>query len=222
MRADLHVHSIYSYDGRMSIKEIAKVARRRKIDAVAITDHDRITLKRRAVEYGVILIPGVERSYGKMHVLMIGECVAEMKRKPELEELSDYECLVVLAHPERSRVPEEIARRFMVSEVNGRSSMENVLKVISKRELLSAGSDAHSRFQLGRTYLFDEGIVYDGTFRRIDIAMSSFSKALRKGGIRRAIINALGIIKTRKERLVIRNKNSEKILSRLELIRPEG
>lgn len=41
MKADLHVHSCYS-DGNMTVEEILKYAESKKIDVVAITDHDNL------------------------------------------------------------------------------------------------------------------------------------------------------------------------------------
>ena len=37
---DLHVHSDASFDGRMSVRQIALLAKARGIDGVAICDHD--------------------------------------------------------------------------------------------------------------------------------------------------------------------------------------
>ena len=39
-RADLHVHTSASPDGRSSLEEIARAARRAGLDAVASTDHN--------------------------------------------------------------------------------------------------------------------------------------------------------------------------------------
>jgi predicted metal-dependent phosphoesterase TrpH len=62
--ADLHIHSIYSYDGTTSISSILGRARQIGLDVIAITDHDEITGSLKAVEFapnfGIEVIPGIE------------------------------------------------------------------------------------------------------------------------------------------------------------------
>jgi predicted metal-dependent phosphoesterase TrpH len=62
--ADLHIHTIYSYDGTASVRAVLERARRIGLDVIAITDHDEIRGSRRALElaseYEVEVIPGVE------------------------------------------------------------------------------------------------------------------------------------------------------------------
>ena len=62
--ADLHVHTIYSYDGTASVTAVLKRARQIGLDVIAITDHDEINGSIKALElaskYDVEVIPGVE------------------------------------------------------------------------------------------------------------------------------------------------------------------
>jgi predicted metal-dependent phosphoesterase TrpH len=62
--ADLHIHSIYSYDGTASVTAILKRAEQIGLDVIAITDHDEIAGSLKAMEvaskYGVEVIPGTE------------------------------------------------------------------------------------------------------------------------------------------------------------------
>ena len=62
--ADLHLHSIYSYDGTASVTAILKRAKKINLDVIAITDHDEISGSLKALElaskYGVEVIPGTE------------------------------------------------------------------------------------------------------------------------------------------------------------------
>jgi predicted metal-dependent phosphoesterase TrpH len=63
-RADLHLHTIYSYDGTASVPAILKRAKQLGLDVIAITDHDEIEGALKAMEiapnYGVEVIPGIE------------------------------------------------------------------------------------------------------------------------------------------------------------------
>ena len=62
--ADLHIHTIYSYDGTASVPAVLIRAKQTGLDVIAITDHDEIKSSLKALElshmYGVEVIPGVE------------------------------------------------------------------------------------------------------------------------------------------------------------------
>ena len=62
--ADLHIHTIYSYDGTASVPAVLKRARHIGMDVIAITDHDEIAGSLKALElaskYGMEVIPGIE------------------------------------------------------------------------------------------------------------------------------------------------------------------
>ena len=42
MKYDLHIHSKYSSDGIMDVKDIMKIAIKRGLNGIAITDHNTI------------------------------------------------------------------------------------------------------------------------------------------------------------------------------------
>jgi predicted metal-dependent phosphoesterase TrpH len=62
--ADLHLHTIYSYDGTASLSAVLSRAKQLGLDVIAITDHDEIKGALKAMElapnYGVEVIPGIE------------------------------------------------------------------------------------------------------------------------------------------------------------------
>lgn len=62
--ADLHLHTIYSYDGTASPAAVLSRAKQVGLDVIAITDHDEIAGALKAMEiapnYGVEVIPGIE------------------------------------------------------------------------------------------------------------------------------------------------------------------
>ncbi len=62
--ADLHIHSIHSYDGTATVPAILNRARQAGLNVIAITDHDEIKGSLKALDlapaYGVDVIPGVE------------------------------------------------------------------------------------------------------------------------------------------------------------------
>ncbi len=78
MKFDLHVHSEYSKDSKSSHDDILKSARKRGLDGFAICDHDTVegglACQKRALELGLGLtvIPGVEVTCSKGHILVLG------------------------------------------------------------------------------------------------------------------------------------------------------
>ena len=62
--ADLHLHTIYSYDGTATVQAVLRRAREVGLNVIAITDHDEIAGALEAVKlashYGVEVIPGSE------------------------------------------------------------------------------------------------------------------------------------------------------------------
>jgi predicted metal-dependent phosphoesterase TrpH len=71
--ADLHIHSIYSYDATTTVRAVLKQAADVGLDVIAITDHDEIRgaleAQQLAPQYGVEVIPGVEVSTSDGHLL---------------------------------------------------------------------------------------------------------------------------------------------------------
>ena len=72
--ADLHIHSIYSYDGTSSIPAILKhVIDHTDLNVIAITDHDTTDGVHEAMDlapaYGIEVIPGCEISTAEGHLL---------------------------------------------------------------------------------------------------------------------------------------------------------
>ena len=75
-KADLHIHSTYSYDGTATVPAILEhVKRNTDLDVIAITDHDEIDGALEAValapKYGLAVIPGVEVSTAEGHLLAL-------------------------------------------------------------------------------------------------------------------------------------------------------
>lgn len=62
--SDLHIHSIYSYDGTAAVPDILARAKEVGLDVIAITDHDEIRGSLLALElaprYDIEVIPGME------------------------------------------------------------------------------------------------------------------------------------------------------------------
>ena len=64
MKIDLHIHTRTGSDGSLSVDEVFREAKKRKLDLISISDHDSIDAQERAIalarEYGISCITGVE------------------------------------------------------------------------------------------------------------------------------------------------------------------
>jgi predicted metal-dependent phosphoesterase TrpH len=77
--ADLHIHTIHSWDGVCAVSAVLQyVIEHTKLNVIAITDHDEIRGALEAVElapaYGVEVVPGSEISTADGHVLALFIC----------------------------------------------------------------------------------------------------------------------------------------------------
>ena len=80
--ADIHVHTIYSYDGTAPVRSVLQRARQVGLDVVAITDHDEIDGALYALdlapEIGIQVIPGIEitTAEGDLLALFVTKAIA--------------------------------------------------------------------------------------------------------------------------------------------------
>lgn len=92
---DLHAHTIAS-DGTLSPEELVELASSRNMRVLAVTDHDTVdaipAARRRASEFGITLIPGVELSTterrSEVHVLGYGVDVTDDVLRRALSDLA--------------------------------------------------------------------------------------------------------------------------------------
>lgn len=131
--ADLHIHTVYSYDGTASVPAVLERAKQIGLDVIAITDHDRIHGALRAVElapeFGIEVIPGIEITTAEGDLLALfvtepikpgrflietilnvgeagGICIAPhpMARGTGMRSLSGPSILRALDHPAASQI----------------------------------------------------------------------------------------------------------------------
>lgn len=168
-RADLHVHTDASPDGRSPLAAIARAARRAGLDAVAVTDHDLCTPVPETLE-GVLLIPGCEVSTAAGHVtglfLERPLDLAALGRLPPPEEaaaaIRAAGGLAVLAHPYHrpGAAPEQFTFPLDgIEAVNARACFKvpdanrRAAALAGQRGLPQAGgSDAHDAAEVGNAF----------------------------------------------------------------------
>lgn len=106
--ADLHIHSIHSYDGTATIPAILKhTADNTHLNVIAITDHDSMDGVNQALDlapaYGLEVIPGCEISSADGHVLGLflkNKVPAGLSLIETLLLIGEQGGIAIAAHPE--------------------------------------------------------------------------------------------------------------------------
>ncbi|MFZ6029843.1 MAG: PHP domain-containing protein [Chloroflexota bacterium] len=111
-KADLHIHTQYSWDGTCTVRAVLKQAMTVGLDVVAITDHDSVAGCAEAVEiapaYGIDVIPGCEVSTREGHVLALFVKKPVQPHLPLLEtlyQIGEQGGIAVAAHPYEAHAP---------------------------------------------------------------------------------------------------------------------
>ncbi|HTX90179.1 MAG TPA: PHP-associated domain-containing protein [Anaerolineales bacterium] len=106
-KVDLHIHTIYSWDGTCSVPAVLKQAAHiARLDVIAITDHDEIAgalvAEKLAAQYGIEVIPGSEISTADGHLiaLFIREKIpAGLSLAETVLKVGEQGGLCIAAHP---------------------------------------------------------------------------------------------------------------------------
>lgn len=112
----LHCHSSYSYDAKLSLRELRELCIQNGIHFACMTEHTDELTKERAEEFvrecealsdeSFRFIPGFEVPYKNAHILMIGAREFVVNYAPTLPVLDEWikkAQFVVLAHPVRNK-----------------------------------------------------------------------------------------------------------------------
>jgi predicted metal-dependent phosphoesterase TrpH len=104
--ADLHIHTIYSYDGTATVQAVLRRAKNIGLNVIAITDHDEVAGALEAVKlashYGVEVIPGSEitTAEGDLLALFIHEKIQPgLSLIETLLRVKEQGGVAVAAHP---------------------------------------------------------------------------------------------------------------------------
>jgi len=170
MKLDLHIHSKYSYDSFSEPLKIVKVAKRRGLDVISITDHDNMKVYEKLPHISdITIVRGMEikTDMGDITGLFLNEEVNSRGFFDVVNEIKEQDGIVVLPHPFRRKCePTELVEYVdLVEVINARSrSLGNVdarelCERFGKRPI--TGSDAHTYFEIGRAVTETEGYSDD-------------------------------------------------------------
>jgi len=170
LAAELHAHSVASYDGRDSVDALLEQAAAAGLDALAVTDHDEISASveaaDRAADYGLVGIPGIEVSSAAGHVLGLNVETAidpGLSFTETLDRIRDQGGIAVAPHPfqeMRSGVLAKISREELQAAdaievynsrlITGWSNRQARGYALEHDLPMIAGSDAHTKTMVGR------------------------------------------------------------------------
>jgi predicted metal-dependent phosphoesterase TrpH len=167
VRIDMHVHTNYS-DGTDSAEELIRFAEKIGLDGLGITDHDTFGGLHKAleIETEIIIIPGIEISTTKGHIIAYGVTDGEFEMgltpKETVDVIHRNGGIAVAAHPYdyiRYGIKDEIfnIKVDAVEVINGCITFKRFNKMAfeaaRKLELpMIAGSDGHSTEEIGNAW----------------------------------------------------------------------
>ena len=163
MRIDFHVHTSFSFDGRITPETLASLSKKTGV-IPAITDHNNISSHSEFRKFKIPFIPGeeIETAQGDFIGLFVTEPVKRgVDFYEALDAIRSQGAIPYIPHMFDSLRPgvkkEEYGKAADIIEVfNARSiaSFDKKAEEFAKREgkLMAAGSDSHYPYEFGTTY----------------------------------------------------------------------
>ena len=166
-RIDLHTHSYYS-DGSLSPRQLVELAKKRRLKAIALTDHDTVAGVEEALvagkELGVEVVPGVEMSAqyppGTMHILGYYLHASHSELLGALKKLQQARAA---RNPKIIRRLQDLGLEITTTEVvdlsRGQVGRPHIAKALVNKGYVSSINEAFSR------YLKKGAVAYVEKFR---------------------------------------------------------
>lgn len=173
MRIDLHVHTLHSEDGINCPDLIMRIARRRGLDGIAITDHNTTkgwkSAKEAAKRHGMLFVQGEEikvtqdgKRAGEILALFLNEEIPRADAWEVIDKVREQEGVVVIAHPFDHKKGFSNLRSFLGridaiecynSRLPSRLLNERALKFAHRTRIgMTGGSDAHAPWEVGKAF----------------------------------------------------------------------
>jgi predicted metal-dependent phosphoesterase TrpH len=170
MKADFHIHSCFSEDGRLRPEEIVDIARKRGLQVIAVTDHNTITgglAAKACAPKGLEVIVGAEilTDQGEVIGLWLSKEIQSRALKEVVREIHEQGGKVYIPHPfdrlRKSALRDAIYHILpeidFIETFNGRCLFpaDNVkAKAFACRYRIPElkGSDAHFAFEIGNVF----------------------------------------------------------------------
>jgi predicted metal-dependent phosphoesterase TrpH len=166
VKADLHVHTIYSRDSVITPKELVFYAKKRGLTAVAVTDHNQVKgAQKIAKETDFLIIPGTEVSSLNGHIVGLDvqdEIPKGLTARETVDRIHQAGGVAIACHPFvlfKGSVGKHVTAKFdAVETINSsafpfRSSTEKANQLADNLRLPKVGgTDAHYGPVIGCAY----------------------------------------------------------------------
>jgi len=135
--ADLHIHTIYSFDGTATVPGVLRRARQIGLDVIAITDHDEIIGSLKALElasaFGVEVIPGMEVTTAEGDLLALN-ITKKIERNLTLiqtvQKVSDQGGFCIAPHPMSNGIGMKSLSAYSISKALHKTAVARTLIAI--------------------------------------------------------------------------------------------
>ena len=169
MRVDLHLHSLYSHDGRSSLEEIVARCIECRLDRIALTDHNTVegalTLAKMTPELAIIGEEAKTREGEVIGLFVTSRIPPYLPPEEAMDMIHGMGGLTYIPHPlDRHRANfraermVELASRIDIIETYNpwcdTEANQAAAKIAEDLEKVAAtGSDAHSAHELGHCWM---------------------------------------------------------------------
>src|SRR3972149_11475656 len=143
VKADLHVHTTYSRDSIITPEDLVFYARKRGLNAVAVTDHNQVEgAKKIAAETDFLIIPGTEVSSRDGHIigLNVNEVIPRgLSADETVDRIHNASGIAIACHPFalfKGSVGKHVSSKFDAGEKRNASAFP-FKSAVKKAELLA-------------------------------------------------------------------------------------
>jgi predicted metal-dependent phosphoesterase TrpH len=166
LKIDLHVHSYYSADSSITPEELVFFAKKRGLNGVAVTDHERLDgALKIAKEADFLIVPGMEVAAAEGHVVGLGlhqPVASHLGVDETVDKIHRSGGIAVACHPTgflKGGLGGRVGSGFDAVEVINSSAIpfgcsvkrnEQIALALGKPRV--AGSDAHYGPEIGLAY----------------------------------------------------------------------
>ena len=200
MKYDPHIHSKYSSDGIIDPKKIAKIAIKRGLNGIAITDHNTIKGGLKAKEYEtedfrVIVGSEISTDRGEIIGFFLEEDVRSKNLQDAIAEIQEQNGIIAIPHPfdelrhsALNPVKEDVKFIDCIEGFNSRCLFQKYNKKavaygVKHNLAIIAGSDAHFANEIGNA-----GIIIETE----DVREALMKKDIKLFGKRSSLANHIG------------------------------
>lgn len=199
----MHIHSKYSSDGILDVKEIIKIAIKRGLNGIAITDHNTIkggmeAKKYKTADLEIIVGSEIMTEEGEVIGLFLTEEITSNNLKDVIQAIKYQGGIIIIPHPfdemRHSSFHPEGDEKFIdgIEAFNSRCIFQkyngDAIKFAKKHKLsITAGSDAHFLNEIGNAGIITEKDDIRDAIQKNDIKIFGKRTLLTNHGLTKAL-----------------------------------